>query len=86
MSLVLTSGRYVVWRKSCRTGYHTFIPYALSQVKAGTIFDNFLITDDEAHAEQVGKETWGETKDPEKAMKEKVSQLTVLDTMCEHYI
>lgn len=55
-------------------------------MKAGTIFDNFLITDDEAHAEQVGKETWGETKDPEKAMKEKVSQLTVLDTMCEHYI
>ncbi len=44
-----------------------------AQVKAGTIFDNFLITDDESYAEEVGKETWGETKDPEKKMKEKVS-------------
>ncbi|XP_064386602.1 calreticulin-like [Halichondria panicea] len=40
------------------------------QVKSGTIFDNFLITDDETYAEEVGNETWGETKDPEKKMKE----------------
>lgn len=32
------------------------------QVKSGTIFDNFLITDDEKYAEKVGKDTWGNTK------------------------
>ncbi|XP_003388074.1 PREDICTED: calreticulin-like [Amphimedon queenslandica] len=40
------------------------------QVKSGTIFDNFLITDDEAYAETFGRETWGATKDPEKKMKD----------------
>ncbi|NXG57121.1 CALR protein, partial [Hemiprocne comata] len=34
----------------------------LWQVKSGTIFDNFLITDDEKLAEEIGKETWGATK------------------------
>ncbi|XP_039622948.1 calreticulin 3a [Polypterus senegalus] len=43
----------------------------LWQVKSGTIFDNFLITDDEKFAEEVGKETWGVTKGPEKKMREK---------------
>ncbi|KAJ8372917.1 hypothetical protein AAFF_G00275670 [Aldrovandia affinis] len=42
----------------------------LWQVKSGTIFDNFLITDDEKAAEEFGKETWGVTKEPEKSMKE----------------
>lgn len=32
------------------------------QVRSGTIFDNFLITDDEEYAEKFGKATWGETK------------------------
>lgn len=32
------------------------------QVKSGTIFDNFLITDDEKLAEEIGNETWGATK------------------------
>lgn len=32
------------------------------QVKSGTIFDNFLITDDEKFAEEFGNETWGATK------------------------
>ncbi|XP_067109678.1 calreticulin-like [Osmerus mordax] len=41
----------------------------LWQVKSGTIFDNFLITDDPALAEEVGEETWGQTKGPEKKMK-----------------
>jgi calreticulin len=44
--------------------------FDLWQVKAGTIFDNVLITDDEKFAEEVGEETWGATRDPEKAMKE----------------
>ncbi|RLV62189.1 hypothetical protein DV515_00019573, partial [Chloebia gouldiae] len=42
----------------------------LWQVKSGTIFDNFLITDDEKLAEEVGNETWGATKDAERKMKE----------------
>lgn len=43
------------------------------QVKSGTIFDNFLVTDDEEYAKQMATDTWGATKDPEKKMKEKVS-------------
>ncbi|XP_060089083.1 calreticulin-3 [Heteronotia binoei] len=40
----------------------------LWQVRSGTIFDNFLITDEEAYAEEFGDETWGETKFPERQM------------------
>ncbi|XP_066109398.1 calreticulin-3 isoform X3 [Saccopteryx bilineata] len=40
----------------------------LWQVRSGTIFDNFLITDDEDYAEDFGKATWGETKNPEREM------------------
>nr|XP_033771776.1 calreticulin-like [Geotrypetes seraphini] len=43
----------------------------LWQVKSGTIFDNFLITNDEQFAEEFGNETWGLTMDGEKKMKEK---------------
>lgn len=35
---------------------------SVSQVKSGTIFDNFLITDDVKEAEDIGNETWGVTK------------------------
>ncbi|KAM8930565.1 calreticulin-like [Pelodytes ibericus] len=42
----------------------------LWQVKSGTIFDNFLITNNETFAEILGNETWGLTKDPERKMKE----------------
>ncbi len=31
-------------------------------MKTGTIFDNFLITDDVDEAEKFGTETWGATK------------------------
>ena len=41
-----------------------------TQVKSGTIFDNFLITDNEKYAEEFGDETWGQTKDAEKKMKD----------------
>ncbi|KAK7100553.1 calreticulin-like [Littorina saxatilis] len=44
--------------------------FDLWQVKAGTIFDNVLITDDADFAKEVGDSTWGQTKDPEKKMKE----------------
>merc|ERR1712088_911599 len=46
------------------------IGFDLWQVKSGTIFDNVLITDDVAEAKKIGDETWGATKDPEKAMKD----------------
>uniref|UniRef100_A0A8C6UP69 Calreticulin 3b n=1 Tax=Neogobius melanostomus TaxID=47308 RepID=A0A8C6UP69_9GOBI len=39
-------------------------------VKSGTIFDNFAITDDAKEAEEIGNETWGVTKDPELKMKQ----------------
>ncbi|KAI7791103.1 calreticulin 3a [Triplophysa rosa] len=42
----------------------------LWQVKSGTIFDNFLITDDVQEAETFGTDTWGVTKEPEKKMKD----------------
>lgn len=42
----------------------------LWQVKSGTIFDNFLITNDPNLAEEVGNDTWGKTKDAEKKMKD----------------
>lgn len=42
----------------------------LWQVKSGTIFDNFLITDDEKFAEEHATKTWGVTKEGEKKMKE----------------
>ncbi|KAL8177963.1 UNVERIFIED_CONTAM: hypothetical protein K2H54_024329 [Gekko kuhli] len=44
----------------------------LWQVRSGTIFDNFLITDDETYAEEFGDETWGETKYPEQKMNQKL--------------
>jgi len=46
------------------------IGFDLWQVKSGTIFDNILLTDDEKYAEQVGNETWGQTKDAEKKAKD----------------
>uniref|UniRef100_A0A7N6AAY2 Calreticulin n=1 Tax=Anabas testudineus TaxID=64144 RepID=A0A7N6AAY2_ANATE len=47
----------------------------LWQVKSGTIFDNFLITDDIKEAEDIAKETWGVTKEPEKKMKQEQDDL-----------
>jgi calreticulin len=48
----------------CKLGFD------LWQVKAGTIFDNVLITDDKDHAKKVGEELWSVTKDAEKKMKD----------------
>ena len=46
--------------------------FSFLQVKSGTIFDNFLVTDDEEYAKQMASDTWGVTKDAEKKMKDKV--------------
>merc|ERR1739847_236473 len=51
------------------------IGFDLWQVKSGTIFDNVLITDDVAEAKKIGDETWGATKDPEKAMKDEQDEV-----------
>ncbi|XP_068948853.1 calreticulin-like [Petaurus breviceps papuanus] len=40
------------------------------QVKSGSIFDNFLLTNDEEFAEKVGNQTWGIRKDPERIWRE----------------
>merc|ERR1711973_55187 len=42
----------------------------LWQVKSGTIFDNFMITDDPAEAKAAAEELWAVTKDAEKKMKD----------------
>uniref|UniRef100_H0W538 Calreticulin n=2 Tax=Cavia porcellus TaxID=10141 RepID=H0W538_CAVPO len=42
----------------------------LWQVKSGSIFDNFLLTNDEEFAEEVGNKTWGIRKDVEKQWRE----------------
>merc|ERR1712015_370617 len=42
----------------------------LWQVKSGTIFDNFIITDDPAVAKKSAEDLWAVTKDAEKAMKD----------------
>jgi len=51
---------------------HTYISEIHQiQVKAGTIFDNILVTDDVELAKKIGEETFGKTKGPEKKMREK---------------
>merc|ERR1719495_1270487 len=42
----------------------------LWQVKSGTIFDNFLITDDPDVAKKAGEDLWAVTRDAEKKMKD----------------
>jgi calreticulin len=50
------------------------VGFDLWQVKSGTIFDNILVTDDEKYAEEFGKETWGQTQEPEKKAKEAIDE------------
>ncbi|OAY69824.1 Calreticulin [Ananas comosus] len=44
-----------------------YIGIELWQVKSGTLFNNFLITDDPEYAKKFAEETWGKLKDAEKA-------------------
>jgi len=48
----------------CKLGFD------LWQVKAGTIFDNLMITDDPEAAKKAGEDLWAVTKDAEKKMKD----------------
>eukprot|EP00274_Cyanoptyche_gloeocystis_P004188 CAMPEP_0196656726 /NCGR_PEP_ID=MMETSP1086-20130531/19402_1 /TAXON_ID=77921 /ORGANISM="Cyanoptyche gloeocystis , Strain SAG4.97" /LENGTH=432 /DNA_ID=CAMNT_0041989579 /DNA_START=51 /DNA_END=1349 /DNA_ORIENTATION=- len=45
-----------------------YIGIEVWQVKAGTIFDNFLVTDDIQEAQEFAKKTWAKSKDKEKKM------------------
>ncbi|KAJ8753428.1 hypothetical protein K2173_019827 [Erythroxylum novogranatense] len=44
-----------------------YVGIELWQVKSGTLFDNILITDEPEYALKFAEETWGKTKDAEKA-------------------
>merc|ERR1711941_222369 len=54
-------GKYA---ENCKIGFD------LWQVKAGTIFDNMMITDDPAEAKAAGEALWAVTKEAEKKMKD----------------
>ncbi|NWR40723.1 CALR protein, partial [Tachuris rubrigastra] len=60
-SVLVSSGWSISICPSWR-GCGTPIDSPSPQVRSGTIFDNFLITDDEKLAEEIGNETWGATK------------------------
>ncbi len=61
-----------------RFGAHAFISadgnfvWFVRQVKAGSIFDNIIVTDDFETAKAFAEETWGKSKDAEKAMFDEV--------------
>ncbi|KAG2444888.1 hypothetical protein HXX76_001625 [Chlamydomonas incerta] len=51
-----------------------FVGFELWQVKAGSIFDNILVTDDLEAAKKFAEDTWGKHKDGEKAMFDKIKK------------
>jgi len=51
-----------------------YVGFELWQVKAGTIFDNILVTDDVEYAKTFAEDTWGKNKDGEKAMFDKLEE------------
>ncbi|XP_010608718.1 calreticulin-like [Fukomys damarensis] len=54
----------------CRYYNISVLGLDLWQVTSGSIFDNFLVTNDEEFAEEVGNKTWGIRKDVEKQWRE----------------
>jgi calreticulin len=51
------------------------VGFDLWQVKAGTIFDNILVTDDVDYAKKFAEDTWGANKEKEKKMKESIDEV-----------
>ena len=51
-----------------------YVGFELWQVKAGSIFDNVLVTDDVEYAREFAEKTWGASKDAEKAMFDEVQE------------
>lgn len=52
----------------------SYVGFELWQVKAGSIFDNIIVTDSVSEAEAFMNETWGKSKDAEKAMFDSVQK------------
>jgi len=50
------------------------VAFDLWQVKAGTIFDNILVTDDVDLAKKFAEDTWGKNKEAEKKAKEQIDE------------
>lgn len=50
------------------------VGFELWQVKAGTIFDNILVTDDRKYAKEFAEKTWGASKEAEKKMFDEVKE------------
>jgi calreticulin len=51
-----------------------YVGFELWQVKSGSIFDNIIVTDDLKAAETFAEETWGKSKEAEKAMMDKIKE------------
>lgn len=50
------------------------VGFELWQVKAGSIFDNILVTDDRKYAAEFAEKTWGKSKEAEKKMFDEVKE------------
>lgn len=50
------------------------VGFELWQVKAGSLFDNILVTDDRKYAEEFAVKTWGAMKEKEKKMFDEVKE------------
>lgn len=61
-----------------------YVAFELWQVKAGSIFDNIMVTDSLDEAMQFAKDTWGKNSEAEKAMFEKV-QVRALSSQHPHH-
>jgi hypothetical protein len=53
-----------------------YVGFELWQVKAGTIFDNIMVTDSLDEAKKFAEDTWGKTKDGEKEMFDKIKEVS----------
>lgn len=53
-----------------------YVGFELWQVKAGSIFDNIIITDSLKEAEQFAKDTWAAMKDKEKEQFDKIKAVS----------
>lgn len=51
-----------------------YVGFELWQVKAGSIFDNIIVTNDLKEAEKLAEETWGKTHEEEKTKMEAVKE------------
>mmetsp|Transcript_12128 Transcript_12128/g.16523 ORF Transcript_12128/g.16523 Transcript_12128/m.16523 type:complete len:413 (-) Transcript_12128:339-1577(-) len=55
-----------------------YVGFELWQVKAGSIFDNILVTDDVEYAAKFAEDTWGAMKEGEKTMYDAAAEATRL--------